>query len=83
MSKEEILQYAKYAENPEAMGQADLDYWKEIEPILNDLLDELHANGKIETVFINSEIEHMKHVMENLYLLGKNGLFPFSLHLKL
>lgn len=70
---EELLHFAKYAENPEALGKGELDYWKEVAPIINDLLDELKANGKIETSFTKSEIEHMTHVMDNLYRLGKNS----------
>lgn len=58
--------------NPEALGLSEKELLLRIEPILDELLEELKANGKIETSFTQSEIEHATSIMENLYVIGKN-----------
>ena len=37
--------------NPEAVGDVERKLWNEIEPPIRDVLDELKANGKIETLY--------------------------------
>jgi hypothetical protein len=53
-------------ENPEALGSSEKKLVRRIEPILNELLEELKANGKIETSFTGSELEHANSITENL-----------------
>jgi hypothetical protein len=65
--------YLPLVENPEALGKREQELWNEIEPIILELLDELKANRKIETVFPNTKIEHMRNVMNNIYQLGINS----------
>jgi hypothetical protein len=60
-------------ENPEALGLAEKKLLRRIEPILNELLEELKANGKIETSFTGSELEHANSITENLYAIGINN----------
>jgi hypothetical protein len=52
--------------NPDALGEAERKTWSEIEPLLNDLLDELKANGKIETVYAPAEMESLGSVLKKL-----------------
>jgi hypothetical protein len=58
--------------NPEALGLSEKKLLRRIEPILDELLEELKANGKIETFFTESEIEHANSITENLYAIGTN-----------
>ena len=58
--------------NPEALGLSEKKLLQRIEPILDELLEELKANGKIETSFTQSEIGHAKSITENLYAIGIN-----------
>lgn len=75
-------EYLKTIENPEVLGKGGEEYWKKIESIICGLLDELEANGKIKHVFVRTEIEHMSHVINNIYQSGINNnwllhlLFP-------
>jgi hypothetical protein len=43
--------------NPEALGQAERELWNKIESVLDAVLEELKANGKIETVFTHRDID--------------------------
>lgn len=58
--------------NPEFLGQSEKEIWLKIEPILIELLDELKANGKIETVFTKAKIEHIQNIMLNLNQIALN-----------
>lgn len=58
--------------NPNALGQGEKKLYLEIEPILNELLDELKTNGKIEISFVNSEKQHLKNILENLSQVSIN-----------
>jgi hypothetical protein len=62
--------------NPEAMGDLDKKLWSEIEPILNEVLDELQRNGKIETVLTEAEIDRFISTMRKLdgFALAHNAL---------
>lgn len=60
-------------ENPEALGLSEKKLLRRIEPILNELLEELKANGKIETHFTRSELEHANSITENLHAIGTNN----------
>jgi hypothetical protein len=59
--------------NPEAMGESEKKIWKRCEPILNELLEELKANGKIEISYTQSEADHLNGIIENLNLIGTNN----------
>jgi hypothetical protein len=52
--------------NPNALGQGEKDLWKQIEPILSDLLDELKANGKIKTSFNTIEMKHLASLLDKI-----------------
>jgi hypothetical protein len=69
----DVNEYLKVIENPEVLGKGGEKYWKEIEFIISELLDELEANGKIKHVFVPIEMEHMSHVINNIYQLGINS----------
>jgi hypothetical protein len=62
--------------NPEAMGDAEKKLWSEIEPILNEVLDELQRNGKIEIVQTEAEIDRFISTMRKLddFALAHNAL---------
>jgi hypothetical protein len=45
--------------NPEALGNAEKRLWTRIEPVLNSVLDEIRANGKIETVYVRAEMDRL------------------------
>jgi hypothetical protein len=53
--------------NLEALGEGEKKLWLQIEPILNELLDELKAKGKIEVSFVKSEKDQLKNVLDNLH----------------
>lgn len=52
--------------NPDALAEVDKKLWNEIEPLLNNLLDELKANGKIETIYTQSERDTLGSVLKKL-----------------
>jgi len=52
--------------NPEAFGDAEKQLWKQIEPLLHSVLDELKANGKIETIFIPVDMKALSAALEKL-----------------
>lgn len=64
--------WKELAANPEAFGEEERELWLKLEPILNELLAELKANGKIETVFIPKDIENLQVVVENHQKCVKN-----------
>jgi len=59
-------------ENPDAFGLSEKELWQRIEPILDELLDELKANGKIEISYTTSEVEHLNSILNNLNMISKN-----------
>lgn len=52
------------------LGDRERKLWGEIEPILEDLLDELRKNGKIETVYVKSEIDKLRAVLKKVEDIG-------------
>lgn len=62
--------------NPDALGEAEKKLWKEIEPLLNELLDELKVNKKIETAYTQVEMDSLGRVLEKLdkFSLAHNQL---------
>lgn len=46
----------------ENLGPRDNAQWAIIEPILEDLLDELKNNGKIETIYVRNELDKLSAV---------------------
>jgi hypothetical protein len=60
------------AANPDAFGQKEKELWLKVEPILNDLLNDLKANGKIETVFVRKDMQNLQVVVENHQKCVKN-----------
>jgi len=65
--------------NPEALGEGEKKLWNEIEPIINELLEELKANGKIEISFTRDEKQQLDNVLDNLTQTGKSLTLLFSL----
>ncbi|MGA2308052.1 MAG: hypothetical protein ABSG57_00715 [Candidatus Bathyarchaeia archaeon] len=59
--------------NPEALGGQEKKLWKKIEPILDELLEELKAKGKIETSYVESKVNHLKSIIENLNMISINN----------
>jgi hypothetical protein len=45
--------------NPEALGDREKTLWKKMEPVLNEVLNEMKTNGKIETVYIKAERDRL------------------------
>jgi hypothetical protein len=58
--------------NPNALRQGEKDLWKQIEPILSDLLDELKANGKIEISFTSIEMKHLGSLTDSMSQTSMN-----------
>jgi hypothetical protein len=52
--------------NPEAFGDAEKTLWKKIEPVLNDVLDEIKKNGIIETVYVKAEMDRLGGLLKTL-----------------
>jgi hypothetical protein len=59
--------------NPEALGGQEKELWKKIEPIIDELLEELKANGKIETHYCESKVNHLNSIIENLNMISNNN----------
>jgi hypothetical protein len=59
--------------NPDALGSQERKLWQRIEPILDELLDELRAKGKIETSYVESEMKHLNSIIENLNTISTNN----------
>jgi hypothetical protein len=68
----DLKDWKRLAANPETFGEQEKALWLKIEPILNELLDELKANGKIETIFIRRDMENLEVVLENHQKCVKN-----------
>ena len=64
--------WSDLAANPEAFGEKEKQLWLKVEPILHELLDELKKNGKIETVYVRSEMIGLGAVIENLNNCSRN-----------
>ena len=62
--------------NPDGMGEFEKNLWNEIEPLLNSVLDELKAGGKIETVYTQSEMDTLGRVLKKVddFALAHNTL---------
>jgi hypothetical protein len=62
--------------NPDALGSAEKKLWGEIEPLLDGLLSELKANGKIETVYTEAETKKLVEALDKLdrFSLAHNAL---------
>lgn len=60
------------AANPDAFGEKEKELWLKVEPIVNDLLNDLKANGKIEIVFVRKDMENLQVVVENQQKCVKN-----------
>lgn len=65
--------------NAEALGEGEKKFYCEIEPILNELLDELKANGKIEITFIKAKQDRLKNIIDNLQRINLNHNLLISL----
>jgi hypothetical protein len=52
--------------NPEALGQAEKTLWEKIERVLDALLDEIKANGKIETIYLRAEMDRLSGPIRTL-----------------
>jgi hypothetical protein len=67
-------------QNPDALGQKEKELWLRIEPILNKLLEELKANGKIETYHTPSEVNHLIKIIENSNTISNNNNLLIHAH---
>jgi hypothetical protein len=52
------------------LGEKEKELWTQIEPILEDLLDELKNKGKIETVYVESELDKLRAVVRKVDEIG-------------
>ena len=58
--------WKKWVVSPdEAIGESEKAVWLELESIIRDLLLELKSNGKVESSFTDSEINHLKKLLNN------------------
>jgi hypothetical protein len=69
---DKINGYFPSIDNPEHIWKQDEALYGTLEPIINELLDELKAKGKI-SLFPSYEAERMKKIMENVYQLEINN----------
>ncbi|MGA2310553.1 MAG: hypothetical protein ABSG57_13545 [Candidatus Bathyarchaeia archaeon] len=60
------------AANPEAFGEAEKKIYSTLEPILCELLDELKTNNRIETVYVNAELDDLRVVVHSLEDCGRS-----------
>jgi hypothetical protein len=51
------IDWSSRVANVDAFGEKEKELWNQIEPILNDVLDELKRNGFIETIFVQKEVD--------------------------
>jgi hypothetical protein len=51
------IDWSSRVANVDAFGEKEKELWNQIEPILNDVLDELKRNGFIETIFVQKEAD--------------------------
>lgn len=63
--------------NPDAIGDKEKELGLELQPILNELLEELKKNGKIETVYIKSELDGLESMIEYLNKCSMNHNHKF------
>ncbi len=70
--KDEAEYWKKRVVNPDALGGAEKAIWTKLEPILNELLDELKANGKIEIVYTRAKTDHIQNIINNLNIIAIN-----------
>jgi len=59
--------------NVDSLGEGEKALWSKIEPILNEVLDELKTNGKTETSFVKSQYDHLGSVLDNLNQVALNS----------
>ncbi len=52
------------------LGDKEKKLWAEIEPILDDLLDELAKKGLIETVYVKSELDKLRAALKKVEDIG-------------
>ena len=62
--------------NPNSLGLAEKKLWHELTPLINNLLDELKRNGKIETVYTPTDMRVLGTVLKKLdqCSLARNAL---------
>ncbi len=51
------IDWSSRVANVDAFGEREKELWNQIEPVLNDVLDELKRNGFIETIFVPKETD--------------------------
>ena len=64
--------WSELVANPESFGGSEKALWLKLEPILHELLEELKKNGKIETVYVATELDGLHAVIETMKDLGNN-----------
>jgi hypothetical protein len=50
--------------NPDKLGPKEKEFWKKIEPILSNLLDEIKGNRKLKTIYVKAEMDRIYDVLK-------------------
>jgi hypothetical protein len=66
-----MVDWSSLVANPESLGPAEKKLWLEVKPKVTNLWEELKQNGKIESVYVRKEREHLGSVMDRLDLASK------------
>jgi hypothetical protein len=76
LDKAETTYWDNKVLNLEALGPAERKLWHKLTALINDVLDELKMNGKIETVYTTSEMNSLRNVLDKLnkITLARNAL---------
>ncbi len=57
--------WRKFIANPDALVEGEKKSWLKLEGIIEELLEELRANDRVETNYTRSEITHLKKLLKN------------------
>src|SRR5437867_3005831 len=52
--------------NPDALGEKEKELWVKLEPMVQEVLDELKTAGKIESVFVQAEMDLLTITLHKL-----------------
>jgi hypothetical protein len=68
--------------NPQALGDTEKALWMKIEPVLNDVLDEIKKNGKIETIYVRAEMDRLSGTIKTLEETGTTHNILINIFMK-
>jgi len=54
----------RVANAEQSLGRAEKALWQKIEPVLIDALDEIKANGKLETIYVRTEMDKLSGTLK-------------------